>query len=551
LRKLAAAALAVPVVVGLYVPLLLRRSVVARLGIAIGVASLTGFVALGLASPSRTVANPPLPAIVPLSPAAFSSSIAANSPLNAPVSISFSAPMDVASVAASLDVSPPTAVNLSWDETGTRLTVTPKSHWAPGTYHTITVGAGALGQSGRPMSKPARAVFLTRAETTASIAATQLAGKKAKVATAFSITFDQQVAIGDVRRALVTKPVIRGSLDVAKAAAGTSAFVFTPSEPLAPGTLYTVSLTGLRDADGVVLDTSPSVAVTTMDAPAVVRFRPTNNAKKVDRDAVLSVRFNQAMDHASTKAAVRVTAAGKVVAGKVSFAEKSTVLVFRPTSKLPYGSKVEMSIAQTARSAAGATLGKASRIDFRTEAKPKPLIRTTSGGTSPSSGGGSGSSGGSGGSVGGGSWAAVESYYMRLMNCTRTGGWVTSTGACSSPGGRDVRPLSLSAGISSHVSRPYAKKLAVNNQCSHFIGGNPGDRLRAAGYTNYTWAENIGCRSGNAYDAVLGSHLFFQSEKSTNGGHYVNLMNAKYDRAGVGVWVSGGRVRLVVDFYHP
>jgi hypothetical protein len=28
-------------------------------------------------------------------------------------------------------------------------------------------------------------------------------------------------------------------------------------------------------------------------------------------------------------------------------------------------------------------------------------------------------------------------------------------------------------------------------------------------------------------------------------------MNAKYDRAGVGVWVSGGRVRLVVDFYHP
>ena len=51
--------------------------------------------------------------------------------------------------------------------------------------------------------------------------------------------------------------------------------------------------------------------------------------------------------------------------------------------------------------------------------------------------------------------------------------------------------------------------------------------------------------------AVLGSHLFFQSEKSYNGGHYVNLMNAKYDRVGIGVWVSGGRVRLVVDFYHP
>jgi hypothetical protein len=23
-----------------------------------------------------------------------------------------------------------------------------------------------------------------------------------------------------------------------------------------------------------------------------------------------------------------------------------------------------------------------------------------------------------------------------------------------------------------------------------------------------------------------------------------------YDRVGIGVWVSGGRVRLVIDFYH-
>ena len=29
------------------------------------------------------------------------------------------------------------------------------------------------------------------------------------------------------------------------------------------------------------------------------------------------------------------------------------------------------------------------------------------------------------------------------------------------------------------------------------------------------------------------------------------MMNAAYDRVGIGVWVSGGRVRLVIDFYHP
>ncbi len=31
----------------------------------------------------------------------------------------------------------------------------------------------------------------------------------------------------------------------------------------------------------------------------------------------------------------------------------------------------------------------------------------------------------------------------------------------------------------------------------------------------------------------------------------MNLMNSAYDRVGIGVWVSGGRVRLVIDFYHP
>ena len=50
---------------------------------------------------------------------------------------------------------------------------------------------------------------------------------------------------------------------------------------------------------------------------------------------------------------------------------------------------------------------------------------------------------------------------------------------------------------------------------------------------------------------MLGSHLFFQSERPYSGGHYVNLMNSAYDRVGIGVWVSGGRVRLVIDFYHP
>jgi uncharacterized protein YkwD len=247
------------------------------------------------------------------------------------------------------------------------------------------------------------------------------------------------------------------------------------------------------------------------------------------------------MDHATTEAAWSATQGTTKLAGAFRWAENDTVLVFDPSSNLGYAQKVELMVGAGATSRAGVPIVAASSITFTTASKPAPRTTPTSGG----------SSGGGGGSIGGSTWAAVETYYLGLMNCTRTGGWVTSSGSCSSPGGRDVAALWQDAGITASVSRPYAKKLAVNNLCTHFSGGNPGDRLRAAGYTSYIWAENLGCRSGDPYAAVLGSHLFFQSEQSYNGGHYVNLMNAKYDRVGLGVWVSGGRVRLVVDFYHP
>src|SRR4029077_4100973 len=89
---------------------------------------------------------------------------------------------------------------------------------------------------------------------------------------------------------------------------------------------------------------------------------------------------------------------------------------------------------------------------FRVLPKPAPAPKPKAGT------GGSGSvkrtpihhSGGSGAVAG--SWHAVEAYYLRLMNCTRTGGWVKSGGGCASPGGRNVRPLVLSESISSRVS---------------------------------------------------------------------------------------------------
>ncbi|HET7029945.1 MAG TPA: hypothetical protein VFI34_05505 [Candidatus Limnocylindrales bacterium] len=152
-------------------------------------------------------------------------------------------------------------------------------------------------------------------------------------------------------------------------------------------------------------------------------------------------------------------------------------------------------------------------------------------------------------------WYTVERFELGLINCTRTGGWVLSDGTCRGYGSghysKYVSPLVYATGLSDKVSRPYAKLLVTKNLCSHYADHDPAYRLRRAGYTHYTWGENIGCRDGyaSAKAAVLASHLAMQREKSTGGGHWKNIKNARYHWIGIGVWRSGSRTRLVTDFY--
>jgi len=555
LPKPIVALLAVPVLAWVVAVGLLRRSAIARSGIGVALGAVVALGAIGLVRPEPIAATLPTP-IVPIPQAAFQTIVATGVEVDAPAVITFSTPMDRASVEAAVAVDPPTPVTFSWDASDHELSVRPVAHWRTAAYHTITVPPGALAASGRPMTSPARAAFVTRLAAGASLAATDMLGKQVAVDTAFTVTFDRAVDPSSVEGSVLLEPAVDGALVLEPGTDAQPTYRYTPSAALSAGTWYRLTVDGVIDAAGVPVEVATR-AFRTIEAPAVVRFRPRALTQDVERGATISVRFTMPMDRASTKPAFKVTVGGKAIKGTVSFAEDDTVLVFKPASTLAWDTRVDVVVSTDARSADGVPLAKVADAAFRTEEKPAPPPAAPTS-PAPSGGSGSGGSGGSsggsgGGSVGSGSWTAVERYYLGLMNCTRTGGIVSSSGSCTSPGGRDVAALKLDSGISGAVARPYAKKLATGDMCSHFIGGNPGDRLRAAGYTSYRWAENLGCRSGDPYAAVLGSHLFFQSERSWSplGGHYVNLMNAAYDRVGIGVWVSSGRVRLVIDFYHP
>lgn len=546
MRKLGAALLALPVVALVYLASLTRRGIGLRVTAIAGASLVIGLVVVASLPPAPSSAIPQSKAPQPVA-AELLDTIRTGHALSAPMAVAFDAPMDPASVAGALRISPATPISFRWDAPGRVLTIEPIGHWSPDTLYTIIISPAARSADGGALASPVRALVLTGHAGSGEVTATRTSGGQARLDTAFRITLDRPVELDALRAALRTEPAIDG--DVAPGATQ-GEFVLRTLSDLSPGTDYRIWFEGLADTDGVPFSMSPSIEVQTANAPSVVRFRPRNSTTKVERDATISVRFTERMDRVATAAAFRLTVGGKAATGKLTWAEQDTVLVFDPAKALPYGATVVASVDATAMSRAGAPISKIASGTFKTVPKPapkpapKPVAKATATVSIPKSGGSGAVSG---------SWSAVEAYYLKLMNCTRTGGTVTSTGSCSSPGGRNVAPLALSSSISSKVARPYAKLLATRGLCSHYIGGNPGDRLRRAGFTNYRWAENLGCRSGNPYSAVLGSHLFFQSERNWSpvGGHYVNLMSAAYDRAGIGVWVSSGRVRLVVNFYHP
>ena len=113
-----------------------------------------------------------------------------------------------------------------------------------------------------------------------------------------------------------------------------------------------------------------------------------------------------------------------------------------------------------------------------------------------------------------------------------------------------MRPITFNWGLTTNVARPYAKLLATQGKCDHFLAGDPGDRMRRAGYHPSWWGENIGCRDGsNVYTSILASHRAFQAEKPSNGGHWRNIKNSQFQFVGLGIYRYGSHIRLVVDFY--
>jgi hypothetical protein len=475
-------------------------------------------------------------------PTAIAPEAAEDVTIDAPYVLQFTKPMNEGSVADALEITPKVAVRLIWDPAGKTLNVTPATNWEPFTSYGVQVTQKAMDQSGIQLSAPLAASFKTGALTSARITATIMSEDLVSPNSSFQITFTRPVKLATVEARLIVDPPVTGVIvgddptDV-----GSQVFTFTP-EGLAGNTKYTITFDneGAVDTAGVALLPVPPLTVTTTDAPNVIRFRPQDGTNTPDPNQVISVRFNMPMDRASTAAAFSVAVNGRAVRGLVSWAEDDTVLVLDPSSRLPIGSTVTMRVTTKAMSKTGMHLGSTVTGKFGVRAATSRRIQWL-GGTQTNS-----------------PWYSSEVYYFHLVNCTRTGGWVTSSGDCSSITHHvmpDQSALRLDSGLSA-VARNYSKQLAERGLLTHYLDGtNPHQRLAAAGYPGGTWGENLGSPSTYSAAGMIKVEIYFQNEyrcdwgRRCEFGHYRNIMHPYFRRVGIGVWVARGHVRVTSEFY--
>ncbi|HEX7173379.1 MAG TPA: Ig-like domain-containing protein [Candidatus Limnocylindria bacterium] len=224
----------------------------------------------------------------------------------------------------------------------------------------VVIGAGALVLAG--VLYVASTVD-ARAPEVLSIGVTQTVGGDAELAlitTSIEIAFSETVDADAAAAALRIEPEVEGA-----ASWSGSTMIFTPTDPLALESSYTVSLgPGIQDLAGnEMAELPPPFTFATAGRPTIAETDPVDGATEVAVDAPISVRFSTLMDTASVEGGLRIEPA---FAHELRWSEE--VLEIVPAEPLEPDRDYEVVIDADAADVAGVELGEAVALRFRTVA---------------------------------------------------------------------------------------------------------------------------------------------------------------------------------------
>ncbi|MBI5018195.1 MAG: Ig-like domain-containing protein [Deltaproteobacteria bacterium] len=297
--------------------------------------------------------------------------------VNAGVSVTFSEPVDAASLAASLTLAGPGGpVAGTVTVVGATATFTPAASLVPATAYTATVGTGARDLAGNPLAAPFSWTFTTgsapdtTAPTVVSTAPTNGAtGVPAGTAVAVSFSEAMNPATLTAATFTLTRAGVPVTGNVTYAPATLTA-TFTPAGPLAESTAYVATVTtGAQDAAGNALAANFTFGFTTADVtpPTVVSTIPADGTTNVALSTAVDVTFSELMDPATlTTATFTLTAAGAPVAGAVTYGAAFRTAIFTPAAPLTLGTAFVATVTTGAKDLAGNGLAAAVSFTFTT-----------------------------------------------------------------------------------------------------------------------------------------------------------------------------------------
>jgi uncharacterized protein YkwD len=468
--------------------------------------------------------------------------------------------MDPASVEANLALRPATELETAWSRDYRTLTLRPRTRWQTDRRYLVTVAKSARLAHGAQLGADKALSFTTQTAPSVAEFEVRLLSDHAQpqvnrrrpgsaiaydiadgavlgdtplidapldtlddasAQTGIKIAFTAPMEQSDVESRFIIQPRVHGSISWRD-----NQMIFTPRDRLKADTRYSVTLVGAHDAVGNRLGGDVSFAFTTRADAELVRFTPGRHATDVKAKQMV-LRFSEPMNTDATADAIKVVnlTTRRHVPGRVDWQHGGMQLRYRFNAALPRGGLIEVSLGKASKDKDGNAVSVS--WTFRTlPALVATTEQTTQAGsaTRPAA-------------PGPAAPADMQEYALWQVNQARAN--------------YGFAPMHLDGAVAA-VAAAHAWDMLNYGYFSHTgrDGSTIAGRLRAGG-VGFSWSgENICYYNGLGVSGTLDwCHATFMSEPYPGvANHIGNILSSHYNRLGVGIAQSGGKVIIVWDF---
>ena len=297
-----------------------------------------------------------------------------------PVRVSFSEPMDLASVENGFSIDPTVAGEFSWTGVHELVWSHYKEGFTPGTQYTLTIESSAFSTLGVPVLSQFVLTFTTAARPALVNTIPVGGGTSIPIGAVVWMTFNLPMNKSSVADSLTVDPVSNISIIWANA----TKVELLPIAPLEPKTLYTFTIGAkAMSMKNASIGTDFKLSFRTGEAPdttppTIKSITPLNETQNVAPQITIVVVFSEPMNKNSVEKAFKVTADNKSVPGTILWNSQGDIMSFFPSVVLPKGAMVLIMIGSPASDLAGNHLTAERDSWFLIIPKPKSTSSTSS-----------------------------------------------------------------------------------------------------------------------------------------------------------------------------